>query len=355
MRILKRVGLVGSVVLFTSLLAIAGAISGTHTEHGAYASTSAAPSAAVPFGDDLPSRTRTIVGWTTVGFDAYEDVTVSCPPGTAALGGGVDVGSTFAMEIFSTGPTLNGSRLIATANGTYGASDGWFGGTYNGELAISRPMKVAAICVPLRGVTTVVTSIKVNPKAWGWATVACPAGKMAVGGGMDVEDHLLMRVTSSGPAIGGTRLFDLPDGSHGAPDGWWGTVRNNSEFTMKDMKVGVVCQPLKEITTVISSAQATIGNSVTQRAECPAGSIATGGGIDSSNVWWDYATETAPRFELPQATLMQRAPGVQPAPIGWNGSMRNDSSLEQTLKVAAICARWPMAFFTGDDAPTPDR
>jgi len=354
MRNFKRSGFASSVVLFASLLAIAGAVSVANTERGAYASTSAAPSTAVPSGDDLPSRTRTIVDWTEVGIDDYDDVTVSCPPGTVALGGGVAMGSVLAMEIFSTGPTLNGSRLNATANGTHGAPDGWFGGTYNGDLAFSRPMKVASICVPLSGVTTVVTSVKVNPTSWGWAKAACPAGKMAVGGGVDVEDHLLMRVTSSGPTITGTRPFDLPNGSYGAPDGWWGTVRNNSA-SLKDIKVGVVCQPLEGITTVISSAQATSGNWTTKRAECPAGSIAIGGGIDSSNVYKDYASQTAPGFELPQATLMQRAPGLHPAPIGWIASMRNDSTLEETLKVAAICARWAMDFFKGDDPPTPDR
>ncbi len=354
MRRLTRAAAAGIAVLSVSLLAIPVGISGVPTEAAVYALASASPPVSRPVSDDLQSRVRTLVAWDNVGAAGSNDLAVPCPQGTVALGGGVDVSDVLKMTIFSTGPTVNGSRLYSTADGTHGAPDGWFGGVYNGDT-IFRPFKVGAICVPLTGVTTVVTSITVGPEAWWFARANCPAGKMVVGGGVDVEDDLSMIVTSSGPTIDRIRLINKPDGSYGAPDGWWGTVRNNA-VSEKTFKVGVVCQPLGGITTVISSNTAAAQSWGTQAASCPTGSIAVGGGIDVENVNSVLATATAPRFELPQATLMQRDAGVQPAPIGWQTSVfNNDPAASKTFKVGAICARWPMDFFRGDEAPTPDR
>ena len=354
MRELTRAGFAGSAVLVVSLLALPVGISGVPTELATIAPASASPPVSRPVTRDLQSRVRTLVAWDNVLTGDFNTLAASCPQGTVALGGGVDVSDVVKMTIFSTGPTVNGSRLNGTADGAHGAPDGWFGGVYNSDT-ITRPFKVGAICVPLSGVTTVVTSMNVNPGSWWWAKAACPAGKKAVGGGVDVEDHLLMIVTSSGPTIGGSRPFDKADGSYGAPDGWWGTVRNNSA-SMKTFKVGVVCQPLGGITTEISSNTAAAQSWGTQEAGCPTGSIAVGGGLDVENVYSVLATETAPRFELPQATLMQRDPGVQPAPIGWQTSVYNsDAAASKTFKVGAICARWSMDFFRGDEAPIPDR
>ena len=208
--------------------------------------------------------------------------------------------------------------------------------------------------MPISGVSTVVVSQTVNPGSFWWASAACPAGKTAVGGGVDVEDDNIMVVTSSSPTIAGSRIYDISDGNYAGPDGWWGTVRNNS-ISLKTFKVGVVCQPLEGITTVISSNTAAAGSWGTQAANCPLGKIAVGGGMDVENVFTVFATETAPKFELPQATLMQRDPGVQPAPIGWQASVSNTASVGKLLKVGAICARWPLVFFRGDDESRPDR
>ena len=343
----------GSSVLVVALLAIPVGISGAPAELDTLTSASASPTVSSSTASDLQSRVRTLVDWVEVGAGVTNDLTVSCPQGTVALGGGVDVSDVHSMTIFSTGPTVNGSRLNATSDGTHGAPDGWFGGVDNSD-STSRPFKVGAICVPLSGVSTVVTSQAVNPGAFGWTSAVCPAGTTAVGGGVDVEDHLLMVVTSSSPTIAGSRILSVADGSHAGPDGWRGTVRNYSSV-LKTVKVGVVCQPLGGITTVISSDTAAAGSWGTQAANCPLGKIAVGGGMDVENVFTVFATETAPKFELPQATLMQRDPGVQPAPIGWQASVSNTASTGKGFKVGAICARWPLVFFRGDDDSKPDR
>ncbi len=156
--------------------------------------------------------------------------------------------------------------------------------------------------------------------------------------------------------LGGVRLVAVADGSSGAPNGWWGAVRNNSS-SAKTFKVGVVCQPLGGITTMISSITVTGGGSFsgTRYAQCPTGSVAIGGGIDVGDVDWVFASETAPVFGPTYTSLMQQDPGVNPAPTGWQTSAINSDESMKVLKVGAICARWPLAFFQGDDASPPDR
>jgi hypothetical protein len=256
------------------LAAPLGGVSAVYIERG----ISAVPTAHAPARDDLQSRTKTIVDWTNVPSDAASTLIVACSPGSAALGGGVDVGSTAAMTIASAGPTINGSEMNNIADGTYGAPDGWHGGVYNHESSITRPFKVAPICAPLSNVSTVVSSSNVNPTAYWSLAVTCPAGKVAVGGGVDVEDVDLMVVTASSPMFGANRLTDVADGSRAAPDGWVGTVRNNAK-ELKTFSVGVVCQPLAGVSTVITSETVSAGSHATKRALCPTGQIAVGGGM----------------------------------------------------------------------------
>ena len=350
MRNLRSASITGSVTLLASLILIPWGVSEEHAGLGLHGA-SRAPEPAV---DDLQSRVRTLVASKNVEADGFGSLSVKCPQGTVALGGGVNVSLVHFMKIFSTGPTVNGTRLMSTADGTRGAPDGWFGGIYNGDI-FSRPFKVAAICAPLSGVTTVVASNSVNPGAFWSFSVACPAGKIAVGGGVDVEDHLFMLVTSSSPTVGGSNLVALADGNHGAPNGWYGAVRNDSAAT-KTFKVGVVCQPLKGITTVISSMVVQGGTSIseTEHAQCPKGSIAVGGGIDAEDLFRLLSSETAPVFGTTYTSLMQMDNGVNPAPTGWQASAINGDESNRMLKVGAICAQWPLEFLKMDDASPPE-
>jgi hypothetical protein len=304
--------------------------------------------------DDLPSRMKTIVDWTTVMTDSFDDVSVSCPPGMVALSGGVAVSSVADMAQFSNSPLINGNRLKDTTDGTYGGPTGWFGGVYNGDMSNNRPMKVAPVCAPLSGVQTVVSTQNVNPGAFSTHSVSCPAGLIAVGGGVDVESHIWITVTASSPTVGGLNAWNLGDGTHAAPTGWYGAVSSTSS-TLLTYKVAVVCQPLGGVSTVVASKTASGSGWGTQRVDCPTGSVAVGGGIDVEDVYRMYVSQSAPGFELPQAILMQRDAGEQPVPVGWVASVINTDASDRTLRAAAICAKWAMDVFVGDEAPAPDR
>jgi len=74
------------------------------------------------------------------------------------------------------------------------------------------------------------------------ANAKCPDGYQAIGGGVDNENVLTEMVTASGPTIGNQRPLDVAPGQHGAANGWFGAVRNESGVA-SEMKVVVICAP----------------------------------------------------------------------------------------------------------------
>lgn len=71
--------------------------------------------------------------------------------------------------------------------------------------------------------------------------VDCPAGRQALGGGLDTGNVFTAVVTSSYPVIdGNTRLFFTANGERPAATGWVGWVRNDSGSTVT-LKVAVIC------------------------------------------------------------------------------------------------------------------
>lgn len=89
-------------------------------------------------------------------------------------------------------------------------------------------------------ITIVASGGTVAAGSFGFTGVNCPAGYIAVGGGIDPENVFTMYVTSSAPTVGSTRTFLLPDGTQGSPNGWVGGVFNNSTIG-KTFKISVIC------------------------------------------------------------------------------------------------------------------
>ena len=180
------------------------------------------------------------------------------------------------------------------------------------------------------------------------ARVLCPTGMTASGGGIDLFNVLTMSVTSSAPIFddGGTgqRLLFTPNGTQPAPIGWQASARNESA-AQGDMKVAGVCKTAPTVVTVVGSGAATIGSFDNPRVLCPAGMTAIGGGIDLFNVLTMTVTSSAPVFDDGGTAqrLLFTPNGAQPAPIGWQASARNDSSVQGDMKVAVICAPEPEA------------
>ena len=81
----------------------------------------------------------------------------------------------------------------------------------------------------LTEVTTVTSRVTVQPStisAWTDASVRCPAGLVALSGGVDTPDFSFFEVTTSAPTFDGIALASQPVGNRPAANGWYVSVRN---------------------------------------------------------------------------------------------------------------------------------
>ena len=168
---------------------------------------------------------------------------VLCPDGMVAVGGGIDMDNVLTMDVSSSAPAFEGAdaRLISRPDGTNPAPIGWQA-TARNDAASPQSFKVAAICAPLSGVSTVVSSDSASGGSFGVERVLCPDGTVAVGGGIDMDNVLTMDVSSSAPAFEGAdaRLISRPDGTNPAPIGWQASARNDAAST-QSFKVAAIC------------------------------------------------------------------------------------------------------------------
>jgi len=282
-----------------------------------------------------------VVGSDTAEPGSYAAERVTCPAGMTAVGGGIDVYNVLTMVVTSSAPTFDQSlhRLIQQPNGANPAPVGWQASARN-EGTTARPFKVAVICATLSGASTVVGSDTAMPGSHRAERVTCPSGKVAVGGGIDVDNVLTMKLTSSAPTfdLSTHRLIQQPNGANPAPVGWQASARNDGT-TSKSIKVAVICAPLSGIRTEVGSDSATVGSFGGERVLCPPGDIALGGGIDMDNILTMKVTSTAPTFGGSSFRLLSQPNGTNPAPGGWLANARNDGITTMSLKVAVICGQ----------------
>jgi len=185
-------------------------------------------------------------------------------------------------------------------------------------------------------VTTEILSALAPAGDFGLAVPDCPGDATAIAGGTDVDNVLLMSVTSSSPWFNGNRLINTPDGAAGAPTGWYGAARNNQVSTA-GLAVGALCTKDFPVTSVVASSTAFAGSISGAIAMCPLGSVAIAGGVDLDNVLTMTVTADAPYF-AGSGRLLATADGSPAAPVGWAGYARNDDVSDHPIKVAAICS-----------------
>jgi hypothetical protein len=290
--------------------------------------------------DDLQSRVKVLITSDTVPATSFDPNEVFCPPGTVALGGGVDVGDSFHMTVTTSGPTVGTKRMLTVGAGTHGPADGWFGAVANSS-GTAKPYKLGVECVPLTGTSTVVVA-DTTSGGYGQTSLVCPGDMVALGGGVDVANVATMNVTSSAPIFGGLPPHLIAAGAHGPPGGWWGSARAAAE---RDFWVGVVCAQMKGIESVVVHDTVPQYSNVNVEAACPPGSIAIGGGVSASNLYTIQVTASGPAYGSALKGILTIADGLRSAPDGWEADVRNDASFDATVTVAAICARWPLEFF----------
>jgi len=89
---------------------------------------------------------------TSIATGAFKSATVNCPSGYQAIAGGVDIDGLLDGKVSASAPTIDGTRVEATADGEHGAPTGWFGAlSTQGAAATVTKAKVVVICSRIGG------------------------------------------------------------------------------------------------------------------------------------------------------------------------------------------------------------
>jgi hypothetical protein len=122
--------------------------------------------------------------------------------------------------------------------------------------------------------------------------------------------------------------------------GWRSTLRNDGDVALSE-RASAVCETrLQGLATQISTITVPENDTASDRVLCPAGQIAYGGGVDSTDTSSMVVTASAPVFDngtVNGQRLINRPDGLEAAPIGWFGAVRNEDTLAHTLKIGVIC------------------
>jgi hypothetical protein len=261
-----------------------------------------------------------------------------CPAGSTALGGGVDNENPNKVSVVA----IQQDDQTNLAPGSHPAIEAWSGFFANAD-AVSHSIAVASLCMDgQRDVE--VDAISADPHSVGAARIQCPGGAAAVGGGVTFAPNHF--VTSSGPILddgtpNGARLIDYGSGTAPAPIGWRSTLRNDGDAGTSE-RASAVCETrLHGLATQIGPVTVPASDTGSDRVLCPAGQIAYGGGVDSSDTSSLVVTASAPIFDdgTPNGQrLINRSDGLDSAPIGWFGAARNEDTLvAHTLMIGVIC------------------
>jgi hypothetical protein len=272
----------------------------------------------------------------------WTDVFVSCPAGLVALSGGIDTNDYTVIEATTLAPTFAGTALAFVPDGSRGPADGWYASLIN-HGSVGHPVAVFVVCTAVSNVvvnvaSAAVTSGSINVPGNGTAFTSCPNGYPAVGGGVDVNAPSSMKVSASAPIYNSQFLIDRPAGLLGAPTGWTGSVR--SEGNSGVIKVAAVCAQISGVNSV-SSGPFSIGPGTVSglSAQCPAGAIALGGGIDSNDVSRNAVAVSTVLFGSNPQFPVDRATGSHSSASRWYGIYYNYGPGTTSGAVAVICAQ----------------
>jgi hypothetical protein len=294
----------------------------------------------VPTATPVPPRlvTTAVIGSTQLSAGSSGTVAVTCPSGTVATGGGVDLGNVFTEKVTSSSPTFGGTRLISLPDGNGPAPNGWRASAVNNDPAV-QTLKVAVMCGTGSSLSTVLSSAFAPANTFSSVRVTCPGGTMAIGGGVDVADFANMIVTASAPtfAANNNRLIFQPDGPALGPIGWQVAVLNQTGAA-QPFKAAAICIPVASFGAVVGSGNAAAGSFAAVRVACPSGLVVTGGGTDLENVLTMKVTSSGPTFAANSSRLIFQPDGAAQPPIGWQASTLNNDPAAQPFKIAAICA-----------------
>src|SRR5258706_8218668 len=253
---------------------------------------------------------------------SYADVNATCPAGYDAISGGLDNLNSESFEITTLAPTFNGAALFVQPDGTRSAPNGWYASVINYATA-ARRVVVSVVCAQNTGIvvsvsSTTVTAATVSGPGDGVVGPYCPVGLSALAGGGDVSRPEAMKLASHSPVFDTNPIFTSgrAAGFNPPPGGWVGRVSNQGP-NAGTMKVAAICANVAGLVAVVSSpVPVPFAQHTGSALLCPAGYIATGGGLDSAEAHGLIATASTPLY-AGYSYPVDRSDDQYSAPSGW--------------------------------------
>ena len=288
----------------------------------------AVPAPAAP-GDDAVLST----GEVTLTFNSSSSADAYCDHGTA-IGGGVgtvDPPQLLNMSINVSAPLDNTDIPGQTRSGDKPRD--WYASMYSGEGS-DETVKVFAICSKSAKAKLKVKSFKVKPAGTTSATVSCPKGQRALGGGMDIatapQDGLYE--VESGPLAkrGGSGAVKSGD----SPRRWQVAVYNGYGVSRRYRAMAICSTQVKP---EIEVTKTSVDPNQTQEdtAACPGGTRAFGGGVL-------LLGNLTAELQLGQNTPLDVGGTVAASsdgdvPVFWDAAFYNRTAKTRDFKVLAVC------------------
>jgi Ca2+-binding RTX toxin-like protein len=261
---------------------------------GLTVATSTAPARTAAQGSDATIEAKAFV----VQPGKVGDATATCPTGKRAVGGGVgqtqSTSPTFGYPQQS-GPVDETGTFASTRTGD--VARGWSASVFNNSNAGTREYRVFAICSASSDATIAANPFTVEPRTVNSASIDCPAGKRAIGGGLgqpDATSPLFGWIQGSGPVDATGTTANTESGDVG--ESWFASAFNFGA-TARDFHVFAICSADSDATIAAKVLSVAPGKVVDATVACSAGKRVVGGGVGQSsavNAPRGYLQESAP-------------------------------------------------------------
>jgi Ca2+-binding RTX toxin-like protein len=205
------------------------------------------------------------------------DGTVMCPAGTRATGGGILGGTPEGGYLQQAGPVDETGTFASTESGD--VARGWSASVFKSAGREITESQLHVICSASSDATIAANPFTVEPRTVNGASVDCPAGERALGGGVgqpDPTSPLFGWIQSNGPVdeTGTTANTDTGD----VAEGWYASVFNFGA-SARDFHVYAICSADSDATIEAASFSVEPGGRYENRAVCPTGKRVVGGGV----------------------------------------------------------------------------
>lgn len=258
-------------------------------------------------------------------------LSVLCPGRTKVVGGGVGaIGGAPEedVEVSSTAPDDLGAEQGSQRD------DGWIAEAVNSSDAAGL-MSVEAICSTSGAPKYRQGSLSLPDGSVVGRRVLCPSGSHVTGGGVTT--------TGRDKDLEVAATFPVDDGDRGTTpdDGWTGRASNQSGGDER-MTVFAICAQFSTLKYRSSSVQAPGQSTVRDSVGCPAGTRATGGGVDITR-----GGLLGPGFEVAGTQGDDGGDRDDDPDDRWVGRTHNDDPDPARMTTFVICQGTPIRSFSG--------